>query len=99
MTDADLLVMLETNLELITDYMDAASKAAKEAELGQYLGAAEGMIGTEGIVIDKNDVSDCMLLVLYAAWLYDKRKNADAVMPRMLRWNLNNRLFSRKMGG
>lgn len=97
MTDAELLVMLEANLEIITDYMDAAAAAAKETELGQYISAAKSMIATEGITLDLADIRDCMLVVMYAGWLYDKRKDATVGMPRMLRWNLNNRLFSEKV--
>jgi hypothetical protein len=34
---------------------------------------------------------------MYASWLYDKRRAPENTMPRMLRWNLNNRLMSQKM--
>lgn len=99
MDDAALLVMLKNNLELILDYMDAAARASKEAELTQYLQAAKKFIAAEGITLDLSDIGDCMLTVLYAAWLYEKRKNAGADMSRMLRYNLNNRLFREKLGG
>lgn len=99
MTDAALLTMLETSLELILDYMDAAARTAKETELMQYIDAAKRFIAIQGITLDQSDIGDCMLIVLYAAWLYDKRKNGDAVMPRMLRYHLNNRLFKEKLGG
>lgn len=91
--------MLQTNLEIITDYMDAEAKASKETELTQYLQAAQSYITTEGIALDLSNVGDCQLVVMYAAWLYDKRKASEAAMPRMLRWNLNNRLFRQKMEG
>lgn len=97
MTDAELLVMLEANLEIITDYMDDDASEAKETELTQYLNAAKGYIATEGITLDLTNISDCMLVVMYAGWLYEKRKDASVGMPRMLRWNLNNRLFSEKV--
>lgn len=99
MTTAELLVMLEANLEIITEFMDADAKAAKETELTQYITAAEAYIEREGIVLDMNNLGDCMLVVLYASWLYEKRRDSSAGMPRMLRWNLNNRLFSQKVGG
>lgn len=35
---------------------------------------------------------------MYAAYLVRKRATEEA-MPRMLRWALNNRLFSQKAGG
>lgn len=97
MTTADMLLFLERDLEIITDYMDADAKASKEAELTQYLSAAERFIAREGIALDLDDPGDCQLVVMYAGWLYDKRKNADAKMPRMLRYNLNNRLIGQKM--
>lgn len=98
MTTAELLVMLEANLEIITDYMDSTAKTAKETELTQYLTAAQSYIAREGITLDLTNIGDCMLTVLYAGWLYEKRRDDAASMPRMLRWNLNNRLFSEKVG-
>ena len=98
MTTAELLTMLEANLEIITDYMDSTAKTAKETELTQYLTAAQSYIAREGITLDLTNIGDCMLTVLYAGWLYEKRRDNSAGMPRMLRWNLNNRLFSEKVG-
>ena len=37
------------------------------------------------------------LVEMYAAYLYRKRREATAEMPRMLRWALNNRVFSGKV--
>lgn len=105
MTDAELLTMLEYNLELITEYMDDEALEAKEAELTLYLDSAKKFIAAEGITLDLNDMGDCQLVVMYASWLYEKRKavstgysTVNGAMPRMLRWNLNNRLFSEKVG-
>ena len=98
MTDDELLTMLESNLELILDYMDSEAREAKEAELTVYLNAAKKYIETEGITLDLTDTGDCLLVVMYAGWLYERRKSQDTLaMPRMLRWNLNNRLFSEKI--
>ena len=44
------------------------------------------------------DSEDGGLMVMYAAWLYRKRANDEAVMPRMLRYALNNRLMPQKEG-
>lgn len=96
-----LLVMLKQSLEIITDFMDAEAKASKELELTQYLKSAERMISREGITLIPDDIDDMMLVVMYAMWLYDKRKTTGSKytsyyiqnMPRMLRYNLNNRLF------
>lgn len=96
-----LLVMLKQSLEIITDFMDAEAKASKDLELTQYLKSAERMISREGITLIPDDIDDMMLVVMYAMWLYDKRKTTGSKytsyyiqnMPRMLRYNLNNRLF------
>lgn len=105
MTDAELLTMLEYSLELITEYMDEDALEAKEDELAQYLNSAKKFIATEGITLDLEDSGDCQLVVMYAQWLYEKRKAVSSgyrtgtgAMPRMLRWNLNNRLFHEKVG-
>ena len=96
-----LLVMLKQSLEIITDFMDAEAKASKDLELTQYLKSAERMISREGLTLISDDIDDMMLVVMYAMWLYDKRKTTGSKytsyyiqnMPRMLRYNLNNRLF------
>lgn len=94
---ASLLVMLEANLEIFTDWMDADAKAKKETELSQYIESAISFIEREGINLDLDDVSDDMLVTMYANYLYDKRKDGVAIMPRVLRYNLNNRLFQEKL--
>lgn len=101
MTNEELLSMLKLNLEVITDYMDADAKAAKEAELLQYLNAAREYITREGIDLESDSAGDAMLLVMYASWLYGRRKadNSYGAMPRMLRWALNNRLFEQDING
>lgn len=101
MTNDDLLVMLKANLEIITDYMDAEAKAAKDAELTVYIDAAKEYITREGATLSLESVGDCQLIVMYAGWLYDKRKvnvsyGNTVEMPRMLRWNLNNKLLEAK---
>ena len=99
-----ILTMLKQGLEIITDYMDAESKASKDLELMQYVQTAEVFIEREGIVLE-DTVDDQMLVSMYAMWLYDKRKTTGSKytsyyiqnMPRMLRYNLNNRLFQQKV--
>lgn len=96
-----LLTMLKQSLEIITDFMDADARQAKDTELTQYLKSAERMISREGITLVPDDIDDMHLVVMYAMWLYDKRKTTGSKytsyyiqnMPRMLRYNLNNRLF------
>lgn len=104
MTNETILTMLKQGLEIITDYMDEQSKTAKNLELMQYIETAENFIEREGIVLEDN-VSDQMLVSMYAMWLYDKRKTTGSKytsyyiqnMPRMLRYNLNNRLLQQKV--
>lgn len=104
MTNETILTMLKQGLEIITDYMDEESKEAKNLELMQYIETAEVFIEREGIVLEDN-VSDQMLVSMYAMWLYDKRKTTGSKytsyyiqnMPRMLRYNLNNRLLQQKV--
>lgn len=92
-----LVKMLENNLELYLDFMDDEAKQRKETELYQYIQAAISMIEREGITLNFENIDDELLVVMYAAWLYDKRKDGVATMPRMLRYNLNNRLFDEKV--
>ena len=101
MDNAELLKMLKLNLEVITDYMDAEAKAAKESELLQYLNAAREFITREGIDLEEDSLGDAQILVMYASWLYGRRKagNDYGAMPRMLRYALNNRLFEQDITG
>lgn len=101
MTNTELLSMLKLNLEIITDYMDAEARTAVEAELTQYLNASREYITREGIDLDSESAGDAMILVMYASWLYGRRKadNTYGAMPRMLRWALNNRLFEQSING
>lgn len=104
MNNDTILTMLKQGLEIITDYMDEESRTAKNLELMQYVQTAEVFIEREGITLE-DTVDDQMLVSMYAMWLYDKRKTTGSKytsyyiqnMPRMLRYNLNNRLFQQKV--
>lgn len=87
MNDTTMLEMLKVDLGIST--------TAYDSRLTQYLASAKDYIINEGITLDENTVSDMNLVVMYAAWLWRKRDTTEA-MPRMLRWNLNNRLFYEK---
>lgn len=65
--------------------------------LSQVIDAAVAFIAREGITLE-DTVEDLQLVEMYAAYLVRKRNTTEA-MPRMLRWALNNRLFSQKSGG
>ncbi len=88
----DMLTMLKLNLEIIPEF------TAYDLYLANLLEAAKQMIAREGIALTES-AEDVNLVVMYAAWLYRKRAEDNPVMPRMLRWALNNRLFSQKVSG
>ena len=62
-----------------------------DERLIQYLNTAEKEIKREGYTLT-DSIDDANLQVMYAAWLWRKRDTGDG-MPRMIRWQLNNRLF------
>ena len=88
MTDTDMLSMLKVDLGISGDGYDD--------RLEQYIESAKKNISIEGITLDADSVPDCNLVIQYAAWLWRKRINGEG-MPRMLRWELNQRLFHEKM--
>lgn len=88
MTSLELLDSLKVDLGIRTD--------AYDFRLGQYLQAAEKAIRQEGATLLLEDVGDCQLVIMYAAWLWRKRDSMDG-MPRMLRYKLNNRIFGEKI--
>lgn len=64
MTDAEMLAMLETDLEIVTDYMDSTAKTAKETELTQYINAAKVYITREGVTLDLADPGENTVLTV-----------------------------------
>lgn len=58
---------------------------------------AQARIEEEGITLEDTE-QDRDLVVMYAAYLWRSRTSGEG-MPRMLRYALNNRLFSRKAAG
>lgn len=87
MDDAAKLQMLKADLQLLT--------AANDLYLGKLLEQAAVAISQEGILLG-NDVQSSMVQVQYAAYLFRKRAAPDASMPRFLRYQLNNMIFSQK---
>lgn len=88
MNDDNILEILKIDLQLSVDSIDGYLKnliiLSKEA------------INEEGITLSETSISDGMLVEMYTAYLYRKRKGTESVMPRMLRYNLNNRLLKQK---
>lgn len=88
MTNADILTMLQVDLGELYPSTERAEY------LNQAIAAAQQFIVREGITLT-DSVEDGQLVEMYAAYLIRKRATTEA-MPRMLRWALNNRLFSQK---
>ena len=72
------------------------SKAFDE-RLSEKLHTAQARIQEEGITLEDTE-EDRDLVVMYAAYLWRSRSTGEE-MPRMLRYAMNNRLFSRKARG
>lgn len=90
MTDETILAMLKVNLQII------AGNTLQDAYMQNLIETAKQMITREGITL-ADTIEDGNLVVMYAAYLYRKRADDSPVMPRMLRYALNNRLFSQKV--
>ena len=94
MTDEQMLALLRADLEqpspTVNEYLLELIEAAKES------------IEATGIWLT-DTARDRNLVVMYAAYLYRKRKadnpKGEDKMPRMLRSALNDRLMAEKGGG
>lgn len=89
---------METRLKLLKLDLQISTNAIDDL-LVQMINAAHRFIEREGISLDETSAEDTQLVVMYAAYLYRRRREENIAMPRMLRWALNNRLFSEKAGG
>lgn len=69
--------------------------------ISQLVDAAIGELRIEGLPIqdDRFLPTDAQIVSMYVCYLYERRKLANNPMPRMLRWAINNRLFSYKTSG
>ena len=84
MAQPDFMALLKIDLGIIG--------TAYDPQLAQLIDAARAFIAREGIALTAS-AEDPQLLVMYAAYLFRKRATNEG-MPRMLRWALNNRIFS-----
>ena len=87
MTDEDILEILKVDLQV--------SSSALDLYLLVLITSARAYIAQEGITL-ADTAQDAMLVEMYAAYLYRRRREENVQMPRMLRWALNNRLFGQK---
>lgn len=90
MNESTMLEMLKIDLGI--------TATAYDGRLAQMLKVAEAEIVREGAsTLDaSSSLSDANLVIMYAAWMWRRRDTMEA-MPRMLRWQLNNRVFGEKM--
>lgn len=95
MSTAEKLVLLKTDLQLLTDSNDTF--------LTHLLGAASAAMTREGIT-DDNSADYLACQISYAAYLFRKRaastaggKDSETAFPRFLRWQMNNLLLSQKI--
>lgn len=86
MNEQLMLISLKTDLGISTDAYDAS--------LLRRLQVAQARITEEGVTLEDTE-NDRDLVVMYAGWLWRYRQTSEA-MPRMLRYALNNRIFSVK---
>ncbi len=87
MSEQDILKILKIDLQVSVNALDEY--------LLFLITSAKKLILKEGITLTTSQ-DDALLVEMYAAYLYRKRKEQQNEMPRMLRWALNNRLFSEK---
>lgn len=88
MTDAELLTCTKQDLQLMT--------YANDTLITNLIAMAKKAIATEGIVLTPGNIEHDMLIVQYAAYLFRGRAAENTEMPRFLRWQMNNVLFTQK---
>ena len=88
MNKAAKLSLLKQDLQMLTN--------ANDEYLDSLLDLAAKSITTEGVILIEDDIQCDLLVVQYAAYLFRKRAATETAMPRFLRWQLNNMLFSQK---
>lgn len=91
MENSDRLILLKKDLQLTT--------VSQDDYLMTLLELSGKLIEREGIRLIPDDIESEMVRIHYAAYLFRKRAGTDTSMPRFLRYELNNLLFSQKAGG
>ena len=89
MTDAGKLALLKQDLQLLT--------TANDTFLTSLIHAAENAMELEGINLSPSSDLIDTAVVEYAAYLFRKRASEETMMPRFLRYQLNQILFSQKV--
>lgn len=89
MTDESRLKLLKFDLQMQT--------GAYDEYLQHLLEAADDFLTGAGVKLDGSKKVD-ELRIMYAAWLYRKRADGKAEIPRMLSWSLHCILIQQKAG-
>lgn len=89
MTDAGKLALLKQDLQLLT--------TANDTFLTALIQAAESAMESEGIILSPSTDLIDTAVVEYAAYLFRRRASENTAMPRFLRYQLNQILFSQKV--
>ena len=89
MTDAGKLALLKQDLQLLT--------TANDTFLTALIHAAENAMESEGIILSPSTDLIDTAVVEYAAYLFRRRASENTAMPRFLRYQLNQILFSQKV--
>lgn len=71
------------------------STTAYDERLSQIIQSSYASIVREGATLNVDSLEDAQLVVMYSAWIWRRRDTGEG-MPRMLRYQLNNRIFSEK---
>ncbi len=69
---------------------------AYDSRLTEIIKSSFEMITREGATLDVSKPEDAQLVVMYSAWTWRRRDTGEG-MPRMLRYQLNNRVFGEKI--
>ena len=88
MNHEEMLAALKIDLGLTTTKYDE--------RLVTYLERAEQEITREGVRLSGERTDDVNLVIQYAAWMWRKRDTGEG-MPRMIRWQINNRIFGKEL--
>lgn len=91
MTDAQVTALLNS---LKVD-LGILRTTAYDTRLTEIIKSSYQMIEREGASLDVDELEDAQLVVMYSAWMWRRRDTGEG-MPRMLRWQLNNRILDEK---
>ena len=81
----ELLARLKIDLGIV-------NSTVYDERLLSLLNVAKKEIEKEGAVLDLEDISDSELVIDYARYLWQSRRE-PMTEPRSLRWRINNRIF------